>query len=213
MPLHTCECPPCFEQKGSGSSATCSPKCSLDGCDLATGVCAPGSGASGAGARTGRRCVVARTSGCWCRAGVQPAGMLRRTDLGFPRRAPSAGPLFAVVDCRHDCAPAAFWVARALADFKSRLRAGGSQLLSVLLTVALVCGVLGAVGYGVYQFRIRSAMHQEIRAIMRQYMPLQVRPCHRACLCPSGSAYDCDHFCTATRSASHIQRAAVLTHP
>ncbi len=47
----------------------------------------------------------------------------------------------------------------------------------MLLTVALVCGVLGAVGYGVYQFRIRSAMHQEIRAIMRQYMPLQVQPC------------------------------------
>ena len=51
--------------------------------------------------------------------------------------------------------------------------AGGTQVLSVLLTVALVCAVLGAVGYGVYQFRIRSAMHQEIRAIMRQYMPLQ----------------------------------------
>ncbi len=48
MPLHTCECPPCFEQKGSGSSMTCSPKCSLDSCDLATGVCAPGSGVSGA---------------------------------------------------------------------------------------------------------------------------------------------------------------------
>ena len=47
----------------------------------------------------------------------------------------------------------------------------------MLLTVALVCGVLGAVGYGVYQFRIRSAMHQEIRAIMRQYMPLQVWVC------------------------------------
>jgi hypothetical protein len=53
------------------------------------------------------------------------------------------------------------------------VRAGGTQALSVLLTVALVCVVLGAVGYGVYQFRIRSAMHQEIRAIMRQYMPLQ----------------------------------------
>ena len=48
MPLHTCQCPPCFQQKGSGSSATCTPKCSLDSCDLATGVCAPGSGTSGA---------------------------------------------------------------------------------------------------------------------------------------------------------------------
>ena len=48
MPLHTCQCPPCFEQKGSGNSATCAPKCSLDSCDLVTGVCAPGSGASGA---------------------------------------------------------------------------------------------------------------------------------------------------------------------
>ena len=50
---------------------------------------------------------------------------------------------------------------------------GGMNLLSVLLTVVIVCGVLAGVGYGVYQFRIRSAMHQEIRAIMRQYMPLQ----------------------------------------
>ena len=71
----------------------------------------------------------------------------------------------------------------------ARSRPGGSQLLSVLLTVALVCGVLGAVGYGVYQFRIRSAMHQEIRAIMRQYMPLQVcRPCR-----PQGCRPQC--FC------------------
>ena len=71
-------------------------------------------------------------------------------------------------------------IVRLLPDYEeltmSTMRAGGAQVLSVLLTVALVCGVLGVVGYGVYQFRIRSAMHQEIRAIMRQYMPLQVWP-------------------------------------
>jgi len=42
-------------------------------------------------------------------------------------------------------------------------------LLSVIVAVALVAGA----GYGFYQFRLRNAMHQEVRAIMSQYMPLQ----------------------------------------
>jgi hypothetical protein len=28
-------------------------------------------------------------------------------------------------------------------------------------------------GYAAYRFRLRNAMHQEIRAIMAQYMPLE----------------------------------------
>jgi hypothetical protein len=47
------------------------------------------------------------------------------------------------------------------------------QIWSLLLVVIGVAAVVGAVGYGVYRFRIRTAMHDEIRAIMRQYMPLQ----------------------------------------
>lgn len=47
------------------------------------------------------------------------------------------------------------------------------QLWSVLLTSILVAGSLVGAAYAVYQFRIRTAMHQEIRDIMRQYMPLQ----------------------------------------
>lgn len=50
---------------------------------------------------------------------------------------------------------------------------GGMQLWSVLLTSILVAGSLVGAAYAVYQFRIRTAMHQEIRDIMRQYMPLQ----------------------------------------
>ena len=39
----------------------------------------------------------------------------------------------------------------------------------------IVFGCIGAValaGYAAYRLRIRNAMHQEIRSIMAQYMPL-----------------------------------------
>ena len=42
MPLHTCECPPCFMQKGKG----CEPRCDLAQCDMKAGVCAGGTATS-----------------------------------------------------------------------------------------------------------------------------------------------------------------------
>jgi hypothetical protein len=50
--------------------------------------------------------------------------------------------------------------------------AGASPLVVFFLVMAAVCIVAGA-GVVVYKLRIRSAMHQEIRAIMAQYMPLE----------------------------------------
>ena len=44
---------------------------------------------------------------------------------------------------------------------------------SVVVTVLGVLAMAGVAGYGLYRWRIRSAMHQEIRAIMAQYMPLE----------------------------------------
>lgn len=51
--------------------------------------------------------------------------------------------------------------------------AGGLALWSVLLIVVGAAAVLAAGGFAVYKYRIRSQMHQEIRAIMSQYMPLE----------------------------------------
>ncbi len=53
------------------------------------------------------------------------------------------------------------------------LCAGGLALWAVLLIVVGAAGVLAAGGFAVYKYRIRTQMHQEIRAIMSQYMPLE----------------------------------------
>jgi hypothetical protein len=50
---------------------------------------------------------------------------------------------------------------------------GRAPAWSILLSVVVAVAVVAAAGYGLYQFRLRSAMHQEVRAIMAQYMPLQ----------------------------------------
>ena len=41
------------------------------------------------------------------------------------------------------------------------------------MSVVGALAVVAAAGYAVYRLRIRSAMHQEIRDIMSQYMPLE----------------------------------------
>lgn len=95
MKLHTCECPPCFSAFENNGRVECVPKCNLDQCEEATGICnaaIPGTGTS-----------------IWLVIGV-------------------------VLSC---------------------------------------LAIVGAAGYVVYRLRIRSAMHQEIRAIMAQYMPLE----------------------------------------
>ncbi|CAK0785896.1 hypothetical protein CVIRNUC_009109 [Coccomyxa viridis] len=50
---------------------------------------------------------------------------------------------------------------------------GGLHTWAVILIVFSCLGVVALVGYGAYRYRLRSAMHQEIRAIMAQYMPLE----------------------------------------
>lgn len=50
---------------------------------------------------------------------------------------------------------------------------GGLALWAVLLIVVAAAAVLAAGGFAVYKYRIRTQMHQEIRAIMSQYMPLE----------------------------------------
>lgn len=47
------------------------------------------------------------------------------------------------------------------------LRAG-LHTWAVILIVFSCLGVVALVGYGAYRYRLRSAMHQEIRAIMAQ---------------------------------------------
>ncbi|KAL4443975.1 hypothetical protein ABPG75_011712 [Micractinium tetrahymenae] len=95
VPLHTCTCPPCFTAVEKGGAIMCTPKCSLDYCDLDVGVCHAEPGAGGG------------------------------------------------------------------------VGAGG-----IALIVLLCVGILGGGGYFAYQYRLRSMMQQEVRAIMSQYMPL-----------------------------------------
>lgn len=43
-----------------------------------------------------------------------------------------------------------------------------------MIVIVFAClGVAAVAGYAAYRYRLRSAMHQEIRAIMAQYMPLE----------------------------------------
>ncbi|KAJ3673976.1 hypothetical protein LUZ60_005968 [Juncus effusus] len=42
----------------------------------------------------------------------------------------------------------------------------------VVWMVLVIVGIVGAAGYGIYKYRLRSYMDSEIRAIMAQYMPL-----------------------------------------
>ena len=49
----------------------------------------------------------------------------------------------------------------------------GLHSWAVVLIVFACLGVVGGAGYVAYRLRLRSAMHQEIRAIMAQYMPLE----------------------------------------
>lgn len=51
-------------------------------------------------------------------------------------------------------------------------KAGGTPAWAVFLIIVGVVGTVAGAGYAVYRYRIRQAMHQEIRAIMAQYMPL-----------------------------------------
>ena len=44
----------------------------------------------------------------------------------------------------------------------------GLHTWAVILIVFSCLGVVALVGYGAYRYRLRSAMHQEIRAIMAQ---------------------------------------------
>ncbi|EIE18502.1 hypothetical protein COCSUDRAFT_49231 [Coccomyxa subellipsoidea C-169] len=50
---------------------------------------------------------------------------------------------------------------------------GGLHSWAVVLIVFACLGVVGGAGFVAYRLRLRSAMHQEIRAIMAQYMPLE----------------------------------------
>jgi len=52
----------------------------------------------------------------------------------------------------------------------------GSGTGNIIAAVALSCGVVGGVAYGLYRWRLRSYMDQEIKAIMAQYMPLEEEP-------------------------------------
>lgn len=49
----------------------------------------------------------------------------------------------------------------------------GLHTWAVVLIVFACLGVVAGAGYVAYRLRLRSAMHQEIRAIMAQYMPLE----------------------------------------
>ncbi|KAK9795904.1 hypothetical protein WJX73_006236 [Symbiochloris irregularis] len=49
----------------------------------------------------------------------------------------------------------------------------GMPTYAVILIVAGAIGIVAAACYAAYRLRIRSAMHQEIRDIMAQYMPLE----------------------------------------
>lgn len=53
--------------------------------------------------------------------------------------------------------------------------AGGvhTPVWSILLSVSTAAALVAVAGYGLYRFRLRAAMHEEVRAIMSQYMPLQ----------------------------------------
>ena len=51
--------------------------------------------------------------------------------------------------------------------------AGGLALWAVLMIVVAAAAVLAAGGFAIYKYRIRTQMHQEIRDIMSQYMPLE----------------------------------------
>ena len=47
---------------------------------------------------------------------------------------------------------------------------------SVVMAVVLSCLIVGGIAYGLYRWRLRSYMDQEIKAIMAQYMPLEEEP-------------------------------------
>lgn len=49
----------------------------------------------------------------------------------------------------------------------------GMAWWSVLLVVLAASGVIAAGGFAVYKYRIKYQMHQEVRQIMSQYMPLE----------------------------------------
>ena len=51
--------------------------------------------------------------------------------------------------------------------------AGGTPVWAVLSIVAGSFILVGLAGYGIYRYRLRGEMHQEIRDIMAQYMPLE----------------------------------------
>lgn len=51
--------------------------------------------------------------------------------------------------------------------------AAGLHTWAVVLIVFACLGVVAGAGYVAYRLRLRSAMHQEIRTIMAQYMPLE----------------------------------------
>ena len=50
FPLHECACPPCFTEFKQNGRTECVPKCDLDACDAATGVCSSAPVWGGAGA-------------------------------------------------------------------------------------------------------------------------------------------------------------------
>ena len=52
----------------------------------------------------------------------------------------------------------------------------GSNPGHLVAAVLLSCGIVGGVAYGLYRWRLRSYMDQEIKAIMAQYMPLEEVP-------------------------------------
>ena len=53
---------------------------------------------------------------------------------------------------------------------------GGGGAGSVVMAVVLSCLIVGGIAYGLYRWRLRSYMDQEIKAIMAQYMPLEEVP-------------------------------------
>jgi len=53
---------------------------------------------------------------------------------------------------------------------------GGGGAGSVVMAVLLSCLIVGGIAYGLYRWRLRSYMDQEIKAIMAQYMPLEEEP-------------------------------------
>lgn len=155
MKLHECKCPPCFKAGANlRGQLTCSPACDLGSCNLETGACA-GAGGGSSGGKSQSCCYVSYSPSA--AFGVLPAApdaasaVLLSCADGTARLAASGAnwrPFPPLAD------PVGFVVCAG----------GGAPVWSILLSVVVAVAVVGAAAYGLYQFRLRSAMHQVRRA-------------------------------------------------